>query len=99
MMDSFDRRHRSQLRPGKQKSALKDIPMFMQQTFYNESDEMRKKPQTRFLTPCNRLVKRDLQKTYHSPYDKDGKVQLNSFLGIDYRGIKAYNKLRKNVIK
>ena len=71
----------------------------MGQTLYNEDSELRNKPQNRFITPCQRLVKRDLQTTYHSPYDKEGKVSLSSFLGLDYRGVRAYNKLRKNVIK
>ena len=71
----------------------------MQQTLYNEDPELRAKPQNRFMSPCAKLVKRDLQQTYHSPYDKNGKVPLSNFLGLDYRGVRALNKLRKNVIK
>lgn len=74
------------------KSVPRMEPGYMQKTLYQGEFN-------RYLSPCNKLVKRDLQKTYHSPYDRDGKVNLSDFLGIDKRGIKALHCLRKSVSK
>lgn len=49
------------------------------------------------MNPCQRLSRNKLQTTYHSPYDNDGKVSLSSYLGLDKRGVRALNKLRRNV--
>ena len=68
--------------------------MFMRPTIYGEVN-----PRHRFKDPCKRLSRNNLQTTYHSPYQDEGKVSLSSYLGLDKRGVRALNKLRRNVTK
>ena len=70
-------------------------PRYMNDSMYAPLD---KSSTPRYKTPCVKLRDNNLQNTYHDP--QDGQIiNLNSFLGLDKRGVKKLNILKRKVSK
>ena len=73
-------------------------PRYMGGTVYHEHKSLGR---PRYSQPCARLSKRQLNATYHDPKDSNAGeiITLSSFLGINNRGSKKLEILRKKVKK
>ena len=68
----------------------------MRNTMYMEESYEDLKP---YQKVCEKLSKRNLQKTFHDLKDPDGGrvINLNSYLGIDSRGTRKFSPLRVKI--